>query len=256
MAYHQTTGVVLRTTDFSESSQVLAIITPDLGQVHALAKGSRRPRKDGRLPPDILSSYDLVFSLRRSGQLHLLYEWSLKEHFPGLRRDLRALWSAFYAAELLLRATTENPDDGPLHAALKDLLLAFDRQDYSEIPLCRFLARALRALGNLPIVDRCAQCGGALHGSVRFSASAGGVLCGDCHGADQAASHISGGALAVMRRLELEDPTDSKLRIMSSQAQEIRRAFAGQIQYHLGHPLQTERFLASLTGPLSDRGHK
>jgi DNA repair protein RecO (recombination protein O) len=256
VAYHQTTGIILRTTDFSETSQVVAIITPDLGQIHALAKGARKPRKDGRLPLDILSSYHLVLSLRQGGHLHLLYDWSLKDYFPGLRRELRGLWSAFYAAELLLCTTSENLDDGPLHGALNDLLLALERQDYSELPLCRFLAGALRALGNLPIVERCAQCGNALHGLLRFSACAGGVLCGDCRSADPAAFQISRGALAVMRRLELEDQIESKLRIMCSQAQEIRRAFAEQIQYHLGHPLRTERFLASLLGPSLHRVHK
>lgn len=249
MAYHQTAGIVLRTTDFSETSQVVAIITPELGQIHALAKGARKPRKDGRLPLDVLSSYDLVLSLRQGGQLHLLYEWSLKDYFPEMRKDLRAMWTAFYAGELLLRTTEENSDDGALHGALLELLHALERSGSSELPLCRFLVMALQSLGNIPIVDRCAQCGNPFHGPLRFSASAGGALCGDCGSMYPSAFQISRGALAVMRHLETGDETGSKLRIMSSQAHEIRRAFAEQIQYHLGHPLRTERFLASLSYP-------
>jgi DNA repair protein RecO (recombination protein O) len=249
VAYHRTVGIILRRTDFSETSQVVAICTPDLGQVHALAKGSRRPRKDGRMPLDLLCSYDLVLSLRSAGHLHLLADWSLKDHRPGLRSNLQALWTAFYAAELVLRATDENADDGPLHGSLQELFLALEKKGDPELPLCRFLAAALRALGNLPIADRCAQCGGAFHGVTRFSASAGGALCGDCHAADPAAFRISPGALAVMRRLETGPDAGPTLRIMPAQAREIRRAFAEQIQYHLGHPLRTERFLASPYDP-------
>jgi hypothetical protein len=50
--YTTTRGVVLRCTDFSETSQVVALIAPDLGQVHALANGSLRPQKGARTPLD------------------------------------------------------------------------------------------------------------------------------------------------------------------------------------------------------------
>ena len=67
MPYHRTSGVVLRCTDYSESSQVAAILTPDLGQIHALAKGTRRPRKDGR------GALDLLTHRGRHGAVHAAF---------------------------------------------------------------------------------------------------------------------------------------------------------------------------------------
>ena len=109
--YHRTCGVVLRCTEYSESSQVAAILTPDLGQIHALAKGARRPRKDGRGALDLLDYCDLVLAQRPAGQLHILADWSLRERFPRLRADLGRIWVACYALEIAL-ATTDGERRG------------------------------------------------------------------------------------------------------------------------------------------------
>jgi DNA repair protein RecO (recombination protein O) len=243
--YHRTCGVVLRCTEYSESSQVAAILTPDLGQIHALAKGARRPRKDGRGALDLLDYCDLVLAQRPAGQLHILADWSLRERFPRLRADLGRIWAACYALEIALVTTAENAEDGAVCHDLVDLLRALDRGENEHLALFRFLFRALRTLGHIPATESCTQCGGPLHGHTRFSPASGGALCGDCAGRDPTAFAISRGSLAVMTRLAEEGP-DSPLRVTRDQIREIRRAFNDQIQYHLGKPLRSERFLAEV----------
>ena len=243
--YHRTCGVVLRCTEFSESSQVAAILTPDLGQIHALAKGARRPRKDGRGALDLLDYCDLVLALRSAGQLHILADWSLRERFPRLRADLGRIWLACYALEIALAATTECAEDGAVCHDLVDLLRALDRGEIEHLALFRFLFRALRTLGHIPVTENCTQCGGPLHGHTRFSPASGGALCGGCTGLDPSAFPISRGSLAIMTRLAAEGP-GAPLRLTRDQIREIRRAFNDQIQYHLGKPLRSERFLAEV----------
>ena len=249
--YHRTCGVVLRCTEYSESSQVAAILTPDLGQIHALAKGARRPRKDGRGALDLLDYCDLVLAQRPPGQLHILADWSLRERFPRLRADLGRIWAACYALEIALATTTENAEDGAVCDDLVDLLRALDRPRRAEgasadgVALFRFLFRALRTLGHVPATENCTHCGGPLHGHTRFSPASGGALCGDCAARDPSAFSISRGSLAVLTRLAAEGP-GAPLRVTRDQIREIRRAFNEQIQYHLGKPLKTERFLAEV----------
>jgi DNA repair protein RecO (recombination protein O) len=238
--------VVLRCTDYSETSQVAAMATPDLGQIHVLAKGSRRPRKDARGPLDLLNYGDVVVARRPAGQLHILTDWNLRDSFVQLRRDLNRVWSACYAVEVVLTATTENPDDGPVCASLLTFLQRLDRGDTAELAIVRFLARALQAHGSAPVTENCVQCRGTLRASCRFSASLGGALCGDCDASDPSAFAISRGSLIVMGRLSQPDERSAPLRISDEQAREIRRAFNEQIQYHLGRPLKTARFLASV----------
>jgi len=243
LPYVRTRAIVLRCTAYSDSSQVAAVIAPDLGQVHVLAKGSRKPRKDGRTALDVLTHYDVVLSMRRSGHLHLLTEWNVREAFPILRSDPARFWGAWHAAEAALVSTSENPEDGPVHGALVRLLRAFQREEETWLALFRCLADILKATGHEPRTDRCAHCGKSLCGPTRFSPRIGGALCGDCVAADPAAIPVTRGAFAAMSRLAGTDAPAARLKLGRGQRAEIQRAFAEQIQYYLGRPLRTLRFV-------------
>jgi len=242
--YVRTTGIVLRCTDFSETSQVAALLTPDMGQVHVLAKGSRRPRKDGSVPLDLINHCDLVIAAKGAGQLHILAEYQTKENFPGIHANLQRIAAALYADELCLAFTSENAEDGPLFGLLLELLRGLNRGEDRDWRLLQFTARALDVLGSGPMAEHCAHCGGLLQGETRFTPAAGGALCGDCSAGYPAAFPISRGALAILGRLAArEGPTQATVRLSERQIQEIRRAFSEQIQYHLGRPLRTERLI-------------
>lgn len=242
----RTQAVVLRCIDFSESSQVAALITPDLGQVHALAKGSRRPRKDGRLPLQPLSHCDIVLARKPAGQLNIVAEWTLRENFPRIGEDLDRFTRGFYGAEIVLAFATEAPEDGAFCGRLLELLRRLNLGEPPDMALFRFLTQALEAGGHRPVVDCCAHCRRGLDGAARFSPASGGALCSGCAGVDPSAFAISRGALAVMAHFALRGGRDaSGLRLNAAQAGEIRRAFNEQMQYYLGRPLRSARFLAA-----------
>lgn len=244
MAYVRTRAVVLRCTDYSDTSQVAALVTPDLGQVHVLAKGAKRPGKNLRMPLDVLTHFDIVLSRRTPGHLHLVTNWNVRETFPVLRKDMGCFWAAFHAAEVALSCTSENPDDGPVCDALLAFLRDLREGRGGGLPLLVYLVRVLKTIGSVPVAYECVQCGGKLHGGTRFGAAAGGALCGDCGAAGPGAFSISRGALAAMRHLISRERKHRALRLTPAQSAEIQRAFDEQIQYHLGKPLRTMRFLS------------
>lgn len=246
MAYLRTQAVVLRCTDFSESSQVVAVLTPDLGQIHGLAKGSRRPRKDGRLPFEPLTHGDIVIARKPAGQLNIVAEWTLRENFPRLAGRLDRLWRAFHGGEVALAFATESPEDGAFYGRLLEFLRRLDGGEDADMALFRYLTQALDASGHRPTVEACAQCGRGLEGPTRFSPAVGGALCGECVSVDPGAFSISRGALAVMARFAARGGRETAgLRLNPVQAGEIRRAFNEQMQYYLGRPLRTARFLTA-----------
>src|SRR5436309_8576562 len=128
-------AIVIRNTDWSETSRITTLWTRELGKVRALAKGGRRLKSNFESALDLLTVCSIVF-LRKSSGLDLLTEAQVVERFPRLRTDLAALYSAYYVAELLAD-WTEDYDPHPL---LFDEALA-----------------ALRALGQ---ADTIAQCTG------------------------------------------------------------------------------------------------
>jgi len=242
MPYVRTRAISLKCLDFSETSQVVALITPDMGQVHVLAKGARRSTRDPRKSPwELLAHYDCVLAQRPRGRLHIAAEWKMLEPFLALRRDLRSFSAAFYGAEVVLASTTEAPEDGAAYGHLLDLLRHFEVEGFSEQAFFTFLLRVLDVAGWSPALDRCTGCGGDPGEGARFSPRSGGVLCADCGGRDPDALPMSRGAIAILKACASGRGGTRRIVVTPAQVHEIQRAFDGQIQYHLSRPLRTSR---------------
>src|SRR5262245_22201185 len=113
MATEKATALVLRTTDWSETSRIATLWTREFGKVRVLAKGGRRLRSNFESALDLLGVCSIVFLRKSSGGLDLLTEAQLTQRFPLLRTDLQALYGAYYLAELLVD-WTEDYDAHPL----------------------------------------------------------------------------------------------------------------------------------------------
>src|SRR5919199_4615967 len=108
MAAEKALALVLRTTDWSETSRIATLWTRELGKVRALAKGGRRLRSSFESALDLLTVCGIVLLRKSSGSLDLLTEAQVVRRFPQLRQDLGALYAAYYVAELLADWTEEN----------------------------------------------------------------------------------------------------------------------------------------------------
>src|SRR5205809_5454979 len=101
MPSEKATGLVIRTADWSESSRIATLWTRELGKVRVLAKGGRRLKSNFDSALDLLTVCSIVLLRKGSGSLDLLTEAQVVERFPRLRKDLAALYAAYYVAELL-----------------------------------------------------------------------------------------------------------------------------------------------------------
>jgi DNA repair protein RecO (recombination protein O) len=182
MAAEKAIGIVLRTTDWSETSRIATIWTREFGKVRALAKGGRRLKSTFESALDLLTVCRIVLLRKSSGSLDLLTEARVERRFRRLRTDLSALYAAYYVAELLADWT----EDYDPHPILFDEAVA-TLDDLGQAPgingprLARFELVLLRELGYSPSLATCAACGEPLTGrGLVFSAAAGGILCGRC----------------------------------------------------------------------------
>src|SRR6266436_1671528 len=108
MATEKATAIVLRTTDWSETSRIATLWTRELGKVRALAKGGRRLRSSFESGLDLLTVCSIVLIRKSSGGLDLLTEAQVLQRFPRLGTHLPSLYGAYYVAELLDAWTQEN----------------------------------------------------------------------------------------------------------------------------------------------------
>src|ERR1051326_4115059 len=120
MAAEKALALVLRTTDWSETSRIATLWTREFGKVRALAKGGRRLKSSFESGLDLLTVCSIVLLRKSSGGLDLLTEAQVRRRFAHLSRDLPALYAGYYVAELL-GAKTEDYDP---HPALYDEALS------------------------------------------------------------------------------------------------------------------------------------
>lgn len=97
-------AIVLREFEWSETSQVVVLLTEQHGKVRGLAKGSKRlspsslQRFSGGI--ELLTAGQIVANTKRTAELANLTEWDQQQSYPWLRTELSAQWAAMYAAEL------------------------------------------------------------------------------------------------------------------------------------------------------------
>ncbi len=202
MSAEKALALVLRTTDWSETSRIATLWTREFGKVRALAKGGRRLRSSFENALDLLTVCGIVFLRKSSGSLDLLTEAQVVRRFKRLRTDLPALYAGYYVAELLSDWTEEyDPHPAVFDEAVETLAVLGEQGVATGPRLARFELVLLRELGYSPVLRACAVCGGKLLSHLAFSPAAGGVLCGGCAAGQRDRRGLSGPALEALRAL-------------------------------------------------------
>ena len=102
-------GLVLRSTDYKESSKMLTVLTDVLGKVSVSARGATRlkSRIGAACQPLVFSE----MTLSESKERYYLKEASTLEMFSGLTSDLKAYALGCYFLELLDASCPETVEE-------------------------------------------------------------------------------------------------------------------------------------------------
>jgi DNA repair protein RecO (recombination protein O) len=235
MAAEKALALVVRGTDWSETSRITTLFTREYGKVRALAKGGRRLKSNFDCAFDLLSLCRIVFLRKAHGGLDLLTEARMEEQFPILRHDLRALYAGYYIAELLADGT----QDYDPHPLLFDVALESLRNLGKGIdPRClasTFELVWLRELGYSPRLDACATCASEIEDGTAFSPSAGGVVCPGCAATAIDRRWLSVECREAMRRLtEPAADVAAGAQVVAATVNELRPVLGQTVSYVLG----------------------
>ncbi len=181
------TAICIRTTDYSETSQIVTLFTRTTGKISAIAKGSKRPKSAFDGPLEVLSFGQIVFSDSSREKLATLTEFQQTPASSCTADNLFALNCCLFGAELV-NALTHDYDP---HPELFDSFLQFlrdtnERQGRKSLSLLiLFQLTLLREIGLMPVLNACANCktkyeSRATSNEFYFSSSANGLICGDC----------------------------------------------------------------------------
>jgi DNA repair protein RecO (recombination protein O) len=240
-------AICLQTTDYSETSQVVHFLTRQTGVVRLLAKGTKRPKSKSGGAIDLLSEGDLLFSVKDTGALGTLMEFSETVSHTSLRRDSRRLNTSLYMLELVREMLAE----GDPHRGVFDLLhRALQRLAQEDAPISAVLAyfqwRLLRHVGLLGDLDACCACGVSVQemsqqAEVYFSSRQGGLLCDGCEGSQQEKFHLEPATLAALATLTAAE-SGRRAVLPDAQARSVNRLLGYHVTQQLGKRLKMTRY--------------
>jgi len=133
MAAERALAIVVRGSDWSETSRIATLFTREFGKVRALAKGGRRLKSNFDIAFDLLTVCQILFLRKSHGGLDLLTEARLEEQFPVLRRNLPALYAGYYVAELLADGTQDYDPHPELFDAALGVLRALGAEELNPL---------------------------------------------------------------------------------------------------------------------------
>jgi DNA repair protein RecO (recombination protein O) len=235
-------ALVVRGSDWSESSRIATLWSREFGKLRVLAKGGRRLNSSFEVALDLLNVCRIAV-IRKPGGLDLLTEAVVSERFPNLRTNLPAMYAGYYVAELL----SDGTEDYDPHPALFDATLQALREfgEAGGLLGARLIAYELtwlQELGYSPALESCAACGRELRAAAVFSASAGGVVCSECAPRQRERRPITADALRMLQALSA-DPAAWRRPWPDGVRAELRQLLGTYVVYRLGRRLRTLPYL-------------
>lgn len=185
MASEKSLAIVLRVTEFSETSCIVNLMTRDFGRITAIAKGARRLKSPFEAAIDVLAICQIVF-IQKTNAMSILTEAKLDRRFRSASSDLKRLYAGYYVVELLQKLTDEGDPSPELFDLTREMLIQLDESEFFENDLNHRLLQyelgLLDLIGQMPMLTRCVSCGREKTevNEVNFGLNAGGVLCQRC----------------------------------------------------------------------------
>jgi DNA repair protein RecO (recombination protein O) len=199
---HRTDGIVLKYTDYSETSRIVTFLTPDWGKLSGLVKGAKRPKSRFGSSLEPITHVEVLFYAKEGRSLHNISQTGIIESFDAIKRDFDRLAYGGYIVELCERFAQEGEESSDLFLlALEGLRTLCDWTGDLALLATGFALRFIALVGFAPSLEVCARCGGSppARGSVCFSADEGGILCEDCR--EPGAAEVGRYHLRLMRNL-------------------------------------------------------
>lgn len=207
MSTYKSQGIIIKRSNFGESSLILNVYTKDYGKVEAVARSARKPKGKlkGHLELFLLS--DFIFAYGKSID-RIANSFSL-ENYENVKNNLNISFGAYYILELTDRVTENGYKNERMYYLFKETMdflnsLCPDDALKYYLAIIQYQINMMQLSGFFPEINKCVVCKEdiALEENV-FSFSYGGVVQKKCVCNDDSVIDIDNDAIKIMRLLQI-----------------------------------------------------
>ena len=199
----KTKGIIIAEKTMSDFDKMLTILTPNLGKIECVAKGSRRPKSLLMAGTQFLCFGDYL--LYKGSENYSMNSCETIELFYNIRTDLDKLKYAVYITKIINDVTTENQNNYKvLQLYLNTLYVISNTEKNLEFVTSIFRLRLLSIIGYRPEIRECKSCKEKEH-LTKFSIKDNGFKCTACGKQDKGAIEMNETTKDAIRYIILSD---------------------------------------------------
>ena len=199
----KTKGIIIAEKVMSDFDKMLTILTPNMGKIECVAKGSRRPKSLLMAGTQFLCFGD--YMLYKGGENYSMNSCETIELFYDIRTDLDKLKYAVYITKIINDVTTENQNNYKILQLYLNTLYVISNTDKDlEFVTSIFRLRLLSIIGYRPEIEECKTCK-EKENLTKFSIRDNGFKCTACGKQDKGAIDMSETTKDAIRYIILSD---------------------------------------------------
>ena len=199
----KTKGIIIAEHNMADFDKMLTILTPNLGKIECMAKGSRKPKSLLLAGSQFLCFGEYI--LYKGADNYSMNSCEVIELFYKIRVDLDKLKYATYITKIISDVTTENQNNYKiLQLYLNTLYMIAETNKNLELITSIFRLRLMSIIGFRPQIDECVKCK-VKEGLTYFSIRDSGFKCQSCAKQDGGAIEISETTKDAIRYIVLAD---------------------------------------------------
>ena len=241
MKIEKVIGIVLSDTNYSESSNILNVLTKEHGKIGIISKGCRNLKSSLRSVSSKLTYGYFNIYYKQEG-LSVLISVDIINDFSNIKQDLFKIGYATFLSDLTNQVLKETSSNEIFDLFINGLIKIND--DFDPMIITNIIElKYLNYLGVMPILDCCSVCGSNKK-IVTVSSFSGGYLCVNCYKNEYIVDEKT---VKLLRMFSYVDISKIKeLNILPKNKNEINKFLENYYDRYTGIYLKSKDFLTQL----------
>lgn len=233
-------GIVLSSTDYSETSKILNVYTREYGLIGIMSKGCKKVNSPLRLVSSNFT-YGVWNIYYKKDKLSTLVSCDVINHFKNIRSDIELISYLNYLASLT-KSVLKQENNIKIYEIFINGILKIE-EGLNPLVITNIIElKYLDYLGVPVNLDECVSCGSTK--IVNLSAYNGGYVCANCN---QSTEYVDPKTIKMLRLYYYVDISKIKeLKISDKVVHEINSFLSIYYEHFTGLYLKSKKFLENL----------